>query len=47
MAKKYKVYVKVSPVKSDTVLETSNCDKACKTEKELIEQGKEVFVWEI
>lgn len=47
MAKKYKVYVKVSPIKSDTVLETSDYNEACKKEEKLIGQGKEAFVWEI
>ena len=42
-----KAYVKVSPVKSDTVLETSDYNEACKTEEKLIGQGKEAFVWEI
>lgn len=47
MAKKYKVYVKVSPIKNAKVLETSDYNEACKAEKTLIDQGKEVFVWEI
>ena len=47
MAKKYKVYVKVSPIKNATVLETSDYNEACKTEEKLIGQGKKAFVWEI
>ena len=47
MAKKYKVYVKISPIKSAKVLETSDYNEACKAEEKLIGQGKEVFVWEI
>ena len=47
MAKKYKVYVKVSPIKNATVLETSDYNEACKAEKTLTDQGKKAFVWEI